>query len=86
MARRFVYVYTMKHLPDRIRELVPKHVEYWKSRHLDGYAGGPFADRSGGLIVFDATTVEDANGLADADPFVTHGLIETRWVKEWLPQ
>lgn len=84
MARRFAYVYFMKRLPDRIRDLVPEHVEYWTSRHLGGYSGGPFADRSGGLILFDAKTVEDAIAIADADPFVTNGVIETRWVKEWL--
>ena len=86
MARHFVYVYHMKRLPDRIRDLVPKHVEYWRSRRLDGYSGGPFADRTGGLIVFDASTIDDANAVADADPFVTSGVIETRWLKEWLPE
>lgn len=85
MARQFAFFYLMKAQPDRIRETAPRHVEYWKTRNVDGYAGGPFADRSGGLIVFDAATIEAATALVDADPFVKAGLLEARWIKQWLP-
>jgi hypothetical protein len=44
----------MKKEADKIQSVVPLHVEYWRQRNLKGYMGGPFADRSGGLITFEA--------------------------------
>jgi uncharacterized protein YciI len=86
MAKPFVFFYLMRRAPDRIRETAPQHAEYWKSRELDGYSGGPFADRSGGLILFRAPSLDHATALADADPFVKLDLVESRWVKEWSPE
>jgi hypothetical protein len=86
MAARFVYVYFMKPLPKRVRDAVPLHVKYWHSPGLPGYQGGPFGDRTGGLITFEATDLAAATALVDCDPFLTHDLIENRWVKEWLPE
>ncbi len=83
MAGRFAFVYFMKRMPDRIREVVPLHIDYWKTRRLQGYRGGPFADRTGGLITFEAASLESATKLVDDDPFVVHDLLETKWVKEW---
>ena len=84
MSKRFIYCYFMKPLPGKIREAVPRHVDYWKSRRLTGYLGGPFADRTGGLIAFDAANIESATSLAEADPFVLEALIESKWIKEWI--
>jgi uncharacterized protein YciI len=46
--------------------------------------GGPFADRTGGLITFAAASLEDAQDIIMHDPFVREQLIEQRWIKEWL--
>jgi uncharacterized protein YciI len=86
MSRRFAYIYFMKPLEGPIRETVPLHVEYWRSRNLAGYIGGPFADRSGGLITFEAANAEEAAATVEADPFIARGVIETRWLKEWAPE
>ncbi len=86
MKRSFAFFYLMKPLPEGIREAVPLHVEYWKSRNLAGYSGGPFADRSGGLIVFEATSLAEATRLVEADSFVKRDLLQSRWVKEWMPE
>jgi uncharacterized protein YciI len=86
MAIPVVFFYLMKALPDRIRDMVPLHVEYWRSRDLEGYSGGPFADRTGGMILFETTNLETAVGLVNADPFVTADLLDARWVKEWRPE
>lgn len=48
--------------------------------------GGPFADRSGGLISFEADSLEHAEGIIAADPFVREDLLESSVVKEWLPE
>lgn len=74
----------MKNAPDKIREVVPAHIEYWRKCNLEGYMGGPFADRSGGLITFLSTNLEDAKRIIMNDPFVSENLIENNWIKEWV--
>ena len=49
------------------------------SRH---YLGGPFEDRTGGLITFDANDTA-AEGAVLEDPFVREDLVEARWLKQW---
>ena len=86
MNKRFVYFYFMKNQPDAIRELVPLHVSYWKKLRLGQYVGGPFQDRSGGLISFEATDLDQATRLVEADPFVVHDLVGMKWLREWIPE
>jgi len=82
--KRFLYFYLMRNTPEAIRQLVPAHVQYWHSRDLRDYIGGPFADRTGGLITFAAASLDHAEQIIIHDPFVSEQLIEQRWVKEWL--
>ena len=84
MTKRFVYFYFMKKEADQIRSIVPLHIDYWKKRNLQGYLGGPFTDRSGGLITFDAESMAEATKIIVNDPFVLEDLLEDKWVKEWL--
>lgn len=81
--KRFAFVYFMKDSPLKIREVVPYHVDYWTQHRLDGYVGGPFVDRTGGLISFEASSQVEASALVADDPFSVHGLLELSWVKEW---
>jgi uncharacterized protein YciI len=67
---RFAYVYFMKPEPDRVRAIAPHHAAYWQQLALRDYRGGPFADRSGGLITFDAKSLERAEELVSGDPFL----------------
>ena len=50
------------------------------------YLGGPFEDRTGGLITFEAQDTERARRAVDADPFIRDGLLEAHWLKQWTPQ
>ena len=84
MGKRFVYFYFMKKEPEKIQSVVPLHVEYWRQCDLKGYMGGPFADRSGGLITFEAESVDEATRITMSDPFVSEDLLEDKWVKEWM--
>ncbi len=84
MGKRFVYFYFMKKEPDKIQSVVPLHVEYWKKCALSGYMGGPFADRSGGLITFETENIEEATRIIMNDPFVSEDLLEDKWIKEWV--
>src|SRR5512142_1404295 len=83
---KIAYVYFMHAEPERVGPLVPRHVAYWQGRALTGYEGGPFGDRSGGLITFDADSLDAAARLADADPFAIEGVLGERWVKEWATE
>jgi uncharacterized protein YciI len=84
--RRFIYFYFNRNEPERIREVVPAHVQYWKTVDLKSYLGGPFADHSGGLISFAASNLEQAREIILRDPFIQEDLIEQKWIKEWIPE
>lgn len=81
---RYVHIYSMRSEPERVRSAVPEHVAYWHELQIPGYLGGPFADRSGGLITFEADSLRDAERVVAADPFVRQGLLEDFSVREWL--
>lgn len=81
---RYAFFYFMKDDPEGVRDAVPRHIEYWKTLALADYMGGPFADRSGGLITFSASNEAEAERLVVADPFVTAGVLSQHWLKPWL--
>lgn len=83
MGKRFVFFYFMKKEPGKIKAVVPLHIEYWHKLKLNKYLGGPFSDRLGGLITFEAENVEEATSIINNDPFVLQNLLESKWIKEW---
>ena len=84
MSKKFAYFYFMKKEPEKIGQIVPQHVEYWRGLNIDGYLGGPFSDRSGGLITFTADNIDQATDIVKKDPFIREDLLIDRWIKEWL--
>lgn len=86
IKKRFVYFYFNRFEPEKIRQVVPAHVEYWQTASLKDYAGGPFGDRTGGLISFSASSLEEATAIALQDPFIKEDLIDQKWIKEWVPE
>ena len=83
MPQRFAYLYFMADEPERVGTTAPLHAAYWRELQQADYAGGPFADRSGGLITFTAADIEEAEAAVRSDPFITEGLITDRWLKRW---
>ena len=79
---RFAYFYFMQDNPDAVQVVAPQHAAYWREM-ASGYPRGPFADRSGGLITFEADSLERAQDMVAADPFVRLGLLAGSWLKEW---
>ncbi|RWU07300.1 hypothetical protein DWB63_01140 [Pseudodesulfovibrio sp. S3] len=69
--------------PEEIGEAVPGHIRYWEDLRLEGYRGGPFADRSGGMIVFTAVDEDQAKRIVAGDPFVERGVVGESWLKAW---
>ena len=82
--RRFLYFYFNRNEPEKIRQVVPAHVGYWRSTNPNGYMGGPFSDRTGGLISFVTASLEEAEQIIRQDPFILENLIEQKWIKEWI--
>lgn len=80
---RFLYLYFMRDAPEQVRATAPEHAAYWRGLPLPYYLGGPFADRSGGLVTFEAASIEEAVRLVSKDPFLQRDLLERHWLKEW---
>jgi uncharacterized protein YciI len=83
MSSKFVFFYFFKTTPERLQEVVPPHTDYWDEVGPAHFRGGPFAQRDGGMIIFSAESLEEAEKTAQGDPFVTEGIIDQMWVKEW---
>ncbi|PSR35209.1 MAG: hypothetical protein C7B46_02020 [Sulfobacillus benefaciens] len=62
----------------------PEHLAYIGEQYRAGKVSlaGPFADKSGGLVVYEAETMEEARRLANNDPIVSSGA-RTVVVKSW---
>jgi uncharacterized protein YciI len=82
--RRFIYFYFNRNDPQKIRQIVPAHVQYWEMANIKEYMGGPFGDRTGGLISFAAPSLEKATEMIQRDPFILEDLISEKWIKEWI--
>jgi uncharacterized protein YciI len=82
----FIYFYFNRNEPEKIRQVIPAHVQYWKTANPKEYKGGPFGDRTGGLISFLASSLEEATDIILQDPFVLQDLIAEKWIKEWVAE
>jgi uncharacterized protein YciI len=74
-------------LPDRPLKDQPlkAHVDYLLRLHKDGnlLMGGPFADGSGGAVIFSATTLREVEQLLSKDPAIVDGILVAS-AREWL--
>ncbi len=64
---------------------LPAHLDYLAHLKARGalLLSGPFADRSGGMVVVRAATHDDAEALAQHDPLVASGA-NTYDLREWI--
>ena len=63
------------HDAEKSQELRPQHLEFLMQKEKGGkiFARGRFADGTGGLVVYQAESLEDAKKIAESDPYVTSG-------------
>ena len=63
----------------------PSHREYLRSLLEVGKLrmSGPFADETGALIIYEADSLEEAQGLLEADPYRMAGVLADTRVREW---
>jgi uncharacterized protein YciI len=83
---RFAFFYLMKDEAEQVGLAVPGHIEHWRELGFAGYLGGPFEDRTGGLIIFEADDAAQAGQAVKTDPFVEQRLLDVYWLKEWAPE
>ncbi|HEY4361519.1 MAG TPA: YciI family protein [Bryobacteraceae bacterium] len=69
----------------KILEARPLHREYLAGILKDGHLvlGGPFTDDSGAIIIYEAGSADEAEGLIKADPFATRGVFVKWTVRPW---
>jgi uncharacterized protein YciI len=65
----------------------PSHREYLKGLLASGHLAisGPFADDSGGLLIYEAETVEETEALIREDPFTKGGVFLNWTIRGWKP-
>jgi uncharacterized protein len=56
-------------------KLRPQHLAFLKAQEAEGhiFLRGPFADGSGGLVIYQAESLGQAETLAESDPYVSGG-------------
>jgi uncharacterized protein YciI len=71
--------------PAKIAEVRPAHREYLKQLLDSGHLAisGPFTDDSGGLLVYEAETQEEAEALLRNDPFAKAGVFVSWTMRGW---
>lgn len=69
----------------KIAETRPAHREYLKGLLDSGHLAisGPFTDDSGGLLVYEAETQEEAEALLRNDPFTKAGVFVSWTMRGW---
>ncbi len=81
------YAAIIEYLPDaeKVQSIRPTHREYLAALKEQGKLAmsGPFTDGSGALIVYEADSAEQAEGLLQNDPFNRAGIFIAWVIREW---
>lgn len=81
------YYAAMLHMldPEKNKQVLPRHIEYLERLDQQGkiFGRGPFSDGSGGMVVYIADTLEEAQFMAENDPHVVEQVRRLE-LKEWL--
>ncbi|MCF6459775.1 YciI family protein [Clostridium sp. Cult3] len=70
--------------PEKDAEVLDEHKAYL-NRYIDEgkiYAKGPFTDHSGGLIIYNVETIDEAKSIIEKDPVIREKS-RTYKLKEW---
>ena len=83
------FVLTYETVPDMIDRRQPyraEHIEMLKKCEAEGkmeLAGAFVGDPAGSMLIFKGETDEVARQFAEADPYVTNGLVLKWRIREW---
>ncbi len=61
--------------PSKSQDLRPQHLEFLERSEQEGkvFARGRFEDGAGGLVIYQAESLEEARSIAESDPYITSG-------------
>jgi uncharacterized protein YciI len=81
---KFVAIVTFQNEEQRL-QIRPKHREYLASLLDQGklVLSGPFADDTGALIMYEASSVDEVKSLIAADPYTAADAIGNLQLREW---
>lgn len=82
--KTYVFMYILTEEIGVIQKSLGHHIKYWKGLDLGYYKNGPFADKSGGLIIFSAADEKEAEDIVHKDPLLTEKAVADYWIKEWI--
>jgi uncharacterized protein len=70
--------------PEKNQKYRQDHLDYLNQLAEQGkiFAKGPFADGSGGMVVYIADSYEEAKKMAENDPYVVNG-VRRLDLREW---
>jgi len=80
----FSFIYFLDEDVEKTKQFLGRHVKYWKSKNFSYFKNGPFADKSGGLIIFSAPDHSQAQETVGDDPLLQGKAIKQYWLKEWI--
>ena len=82
---RYVNYATYVDDPTVVTQVRPTHRRYTAQLTAAGklVAGGPFADGSGGLFIYEVASLEEAQAIVAADPYQTEGAFAHTELKAW---
>lgn len=82
-----IFMITLTIVVDRAiyEPYLPAHMDYLQELKVRGalLLSGPFADRTGGLVLIEAASRDEAEAIAQADPLVANH-VDTYELREWL--
>jgi uncharacterized protein YciI len=69
---------------EKNKEVRPAHLDYVRRLHQEGKVlmVGPFADGKGGMVIYQADSLEEAQSLAENDPVIVEKC-RTLELREW---
>jgi uncharacterized protein YciI len=87
----YVVESTLAKSPEQAQAILPQHLEYQKNMEKNGtlVLAGPLSDPSGeqmsggGLIIYRATSIDEANTFANNDPMHKQG-VRSFTLRRWL--
>jgi uncharacterized protein YciI len=70
--------------PEKNQRFRPQHLAYLEELERQGkvFAKGPFLDGSGGMVIYIANSLEEAQELASNDPYIIEGVRKLD-LREW---
>ncbi len=66
------------------QDLRPQHIQFLEQMSREGkiFARGKFTDNAGGLVIYKASSLEEATEIAESDPYIKNGARSLE-IHEW---